>query len=298
MPELPEVETIARSLRQGGRSGAPVIGRTVRGAALLWSRTLVRMGLEDEAANEAFASRITGQTVVDVGRRGKFLVITLSMDTLLIHLRMSGDLRVEPGIDENGQAVPPQPHDRLVIDFTDGWRLAFNDARKFGRVWLVRDPAVVLSDLGPEPFDPHFTAYQLYCRLQKTRRQIKPLLLDQSFLAGMGNIYTDEALHIAGIHPLRLSNTITPEQAGILWTAIRTVLAEGISRNGASIDWVYRGGDFQNHFQVYQRTGEPCPRCNTPIVRITVGQRGTHFCPVCQPWIEPGSSIGNDLSIG
>ncbi len=286
MPELPEVETIARSLRVGGRSGPPIVGRVVRGVRLFWSRTLAAVDGETDLPEEYFQARMHGQTVNGVGRRGKFLVVSLVEDTLLMHLRMSGDIRVEPETDENGQELPLQPHDRLVIDFEDGWRLAFNDPRKFGRVWLARDPQSVLGDLGPEPFDPHFTAYELYARLQLYQRQIKPLLLDQTFLAGLGNIYADEALHVAGIHPLRISNRISPEQAGILWTAIRTVLAEGIRRNGASIDWVYRGGDFQNFFQVYQRTGEPCPQCGTLIERIAVGQRGTHFCPVCQPLME------------
>lgn len=289
MPELPEVETIARSLRQGGSCGAPIIGRLVRGAQILWGRTLAAVDLEIAPAGEVFRARIGGQKVCDVGRRGKFLVITLSEDTLLVHLRMSGDLRVEPGIDSNGEPIPLQPHDRMVIDFADGWRLAFNDSRKFGRVWLVRDPAPVLGELGPEPFDPQFTAQELYRRLQRCKRQIKPLLLDQTFLAGMGNIYTDEALHIAGIHPLRLSSSLSAKEADSLWDAIRAVLSEGIERNGASIDWVYRGGDFQNYFQVYQRTGEPCPRCGTPIERIAVGQRGTHFCPVCQLPTELGA---------
>jgi formamidopyrimidine-DNA glycosylase len=282
MPELPEVETIARSLRQGGRSGEPIVGRVVRGAQLLWPRTLAEPDPAAASLETAFFARITGQTVQAVGRRGKFLVISLNPDTLLVHLRMSGDLRVEPAADEQGAPLPLKPHDRLVLDFTDGWRLAFNDTRKFGRAWFVSDPERVLEGLGPEPFDPHFTAYELYRRLQESSRQIKPLLLDQTFLAGLGNIYTDEALYMAGIHPLRASNTISPEQAGILWTAIRAVLSEGIHRNGASIDWVYRGGDFQNYFQVYQRAGQPCQRCGTAIVKIAVGQRGTHFCPVCQ----------------
>ncbi len=275
MPELPEVETISRSLRDGGRSGEPIVGRTVRGAQLFWERTLA------EPDPVGFA-RIVGQTMTDVGRRGKFVVVSLNEDTLLIHLRMSGDLRVEPGVDALGQPLPVQPHDRLVIDFMDGMRLAFNDTRKFGRAWLVRDPQSVLGGLGPEPLDPGFTAQELYRRLQRYNRQIKPLLLDQTFIAGLGNIYTDEALHAARIHPLRPSNTLSPEEAGVLWAAIRAVLEEGIRRNGASIDWAYRGGDFQNHFAVYQRDGEPCPRCGTLIVRTTVGQRGTHFCPVCQ----------------
>ncbi len=279
MPELPEVETISRSLREGGRSGQPIIGRTILGARLFWPRTLAE-------PDPAGLARIAGQAVVDVGRRGKFIVITLSEDTLLIHLRMSGDIRVEPGVDAQAQPLPILPHDRLVIDFaagpSGGLRLAFNDPRKFGRAWLVRDPQSVLGALGPEPLDPHFTAQELYSRVQCYNRQIKPLLLDQTFIAGLGNIYTDEALHAARIHPLRLSKTITPEEAAALWLAIRAVLEEGIRRNGASIDWVYRGGDFQNHFAAYQRDGEPCPRCGALIVRIAVGQRGTHFCPVCQ----------------
>ncbi len=277
MPELPEVETIARSLRDGGQNRQPVIGRTVAAVHLLWARTLA------EPSPEILQSRLPGQTIIGVGRRGKYLILELSVDYLLIHLRMSGDIRVEPALDADGNPIPPEPHDRMLLDFTDGYRLAFNDTRKFGRVWLVSDPQNVVAELGPEPFDPHFTAFQLYQMLQKSRRQIKPLLLDQTFLAGLGNIYTDEALHQAGIHPLQSSETITPEQAGKLWTAIRTVLTEGIRRNGASIDWVYRGGDFQNHFQVYDREGQPCPTCGSVIVKIAVGQRGTHFCPNCQP---------------
>jgi formamidopyrimidine-DNA glycosylase len=280
MPELPEVETIARALRQGGRGGEPITGRTVCTAHLLWERTLA---IPDP---ETFRQQVSGLSVLAVGRRGKFLLITLGPDPgrhLLFHLRMSGDLRVEliPQPETEGKFF--QPHDRLVLDFEDGYRMAFNDPRKFGRAWLVDDPETVLGGLGPEPFDHHFSAYEFYKRLRRFNRQIKPLLLDQTFVAGLGNIYTDEALFLARIHPLRISSSLTPEEAGILWTAIRTVLQEGIRRNGASFDWVYRGGDFQNSFQVYQRTGHPCPRCGTVITKIAVGQRGTHFCPTCQP---------------
>ena len=277
MPELPEVETIARALREGGRDGEAIIGRQISSMQVLWARTLA------EPDVPTFGARILGQQVQAVGRRGKYLVIQLSHDFLLIHLRMSGDLRVEMASSTQGEWLALQPHDRLVIGFADQYRLAFNDARKFGRVWLVPDPEQVVGNLGPEPFDQDFTALQFYQRLQQFNRQIKPLLLDQTFLAGMGNIYTDEALHMAGIHPLRPSNTITPEQAGVLWTAIRSVLDEGIRRNGSSFDWVYRGGDFQNNFRVYQQTGKPCPVCGTMILKTTVGQRGTHYCPVCQP---------------
>jgi formamidopyrimidine-DNA glycosylase len=138
-----------------------------------------------------------------------------------------------------------------------------------------------------EPLSEEFSPEWFYSALHHRRRQLKPLLLDQSFLAGLGNIYTDEALHLAKLHPLSLSESLSKKQVNGLWHAIREVLEEGIRRNGASIDWVYRGGDFQNHFRVYGRTGEPCPVCKTPIQRITVGQRGTHFCPHCQVRAKP-----------
>jgi formamidopyrimidine-DNA glycosylase len=208
----------------------------------------------------------------------------LDRDTLLIHLRMSGGLRVESTQDEDGNPRPLQPHDRLVLDFQENLRLVLNDPRKFGRVWLVKDPAEVLNSLGPEPLDPAYTAEDLRNALKNRQRSIKPLLLDQTFIAGLGNIYTDEALHLAKIHPLTPAARLTEMEVEHLWLAIRSVLMEGIRRNGASIDWVYRGGDFQNHFRVYGRSGQPCPVCGTPIERIVVGQRGTHFCPVCQPY--------------
>lgn len=280
MPELPEVETIARALREGGRDGDPILGAVIRRAQVLWVRTLAAPAPED------FMTRVPGQVIQSVGRRGKFLVIGLSSDSLLIHLRMSGDLRVEPLTGPDGGPLPARPHDRLLLDLEAGrrgLRLAFNDPRKFGRVWLARDPLQVLGGLGPEPLDPQFSASDLYRQLRQARRQIKPLLLDQTFLAGLGNIYTDEALHLAGIHPLRISSTLSEEEAARLWEAVRAVLNEGIRRNGASIDWVYRGGGFQNAFQVYGRAGKPCPQCGAPVVKIAVGQRGTHFCPVCQP---------------
>lgn len=276
MPELPEVETIARALRTGGRGHEPIVGRVIRGAYVQWPRTVA------SPDPDSFEMRIVGQQVTGVGRRAKFLVIELDRDTLIIHLRMSGDIRVEPAFGLGGELISPQPHDRLVIDFVDGARMAFNDPRKFGRVWLVGDPAEVLGSLGPEPLDDAFTVEELRRRMRSVNRQIKPLLLDQGFLAGLGNIYTDEALHLAGIHPLRPSSSISDEQIERLWAAIRAVLSEGIRRNGASFDWVYRGGDFQNYFNVYQREGQPCPQCGAPVIKITVGQRGTHFCPHCQ----------------
>jgi formamidopyrimidine-DNA glycosylase len=244
---------------------------------LLWERSLA------EPAPLEFCRRLPGQTIKEIGRRGKYIILQLDGDALLFHLRMSGDLRVEPGIDGQGQPVEPRLHDRAVLAFEDGLHLAFNDPRKFGRIWLVARPESVLQDLGPEPLDTDLTAEGFHRKLKAVHRQIKPLLLDQGFLAGLGNIYTDEALHVAKIHPLQSSDSLTLDQAGQLLSAIRQVLEEGIRRSGASIDWVYRGGDFQNSFRVYQRTGQPCPVCGTLIARVVVGQRGTHFCPTCQP---------------
>ncbi len=160
--------------------------------------------------------------------------------------------------------------------------MVFNDTRKFGRVWLTDDMEKVLGRLGPEPLGQSFTSHWLYDALQSCHRQLKPLLLDQTFLAGLGNIYTDEALHMAKLHPRALSDSVTAKQAERLHQAIQFILQEGIRRNGASIDWVYRGGDFQNHFRVYGRDGEPCLVCGTTIQKIIVGQRGTHICPNCQ----------------
>jgi formamidopyrimidine-DNA glycosylase len=273
MPELPEVETIARSLR-------PVlVGKTILSVDLRWKRTL--------AAPSAvkFKHQIQGQQITAISRRAKFLILELSRSFLLIHLRMSGDLLVVLG------GYQPSKHDRLIARLSEDASLVFSDPRKFGRVWLVDDPAEAFRDLGPEPLSDAFTPAWLYSGLHLRRRQLKPLLLEQTFLAGLGNIYTDEALHLARLHPLSRSDSVTKKQAQALCQAIRAVLEQGIRHDGASIDWVYRGGDFQNHFRVYGRTGEPCPVCKTSIQRIFVGQRGTHFCPRCQVRTKPKNPV-------
>jgi len=264
MPELPEVETIARALR-------PVlVGKTILGADLRWARTLAA------PSARKFKEVIRGEVIRNVGRRAKFIDIELKAYNLLIHLRMSGDLLLKDG------KIKPEKHDRLILSLSGNQSLVFNDTRKFGRVWLTGDMENVLGRLGPEPLARGFTPDWLYEALQARRRQLKPLLLDQTFIAGLGNIYTDEALHRAKLHPLTLSDAVKPKQAATLRSAIQAVLREGIRRNGASIDWVYRGGDFQNHFRVYGRDGEPCPVCGTTIQRLLVGQRSTHVCPNCQ----------------
>jgi formamidopyrimidine-DNA glycosylase len=264
MPELPEVETIIRSLRPA------LIGKKILSAELRWNKSLVT------PSPAKFQKVIRGQQIQEISRRAKFLDIKLSASHLIFHLRMSGDLLVILG------GYQPATHDRLILALTDDVTLVFSDPRKFGRVWLVDDPAVIFQNLGPEPLSNKFNPAWLHAALHTRHRQLKILLLNQSFLAGLGNIYTDEALHLAKLHPLTSSDTVTVEQAENLWMAIRQVLEEGIRRNGASIDWVYRGGDFQNHFRVYGRQGETCPVCGTKIERIVVGQRGTHICPHCQ----------------
>ncbi len=264
MPELPEVETIARKL------SPDLVGKTILEADVRWAHTLAM------PSAKKFREQIKGQVIQNVGRRAKFLNIKLTAYNLLIHLRMSGDMFLKEG------KIKPEKHDRLVLSLSGNQYLVFNDTRKFGRVWLTNNVDEVLGKLGPEPLDKDFTPRWLFDALQARHRQLKPLLLDQTFLAGLGNIYTDESLHIAKLHPLNLSDSVTVKQAEKLHKAIQSVLQEGIRRNGASIDWVYRGGEFQNQFRVYGRDGEPCPVCGTTIKKLIVGQRGTHICPKCQ----------------
>ncbi len=271
MPELPEVETIARTLRLGSNGLPGLPGRTVSQALVFWERTLAEPVLQE------FLNSIKGLTIQSVSRRGKFLVIDIPPYNLLIHLRMSGDLRIETN------STSPQKHDRVLLLLDNDTRIVFNDTRKFGRMWLTQNPENILGRLGFDPLNSPMQPEQFFNYLHPRKSKLKPLLMDQSFLAGLGNIYTDEALHLAKLHPTLQANSINPEQAISLFHAIQTVLTEGIARNGASIDWVYRGGTFQNQFKVYRRTGKPCLTCGTPVCRIIVGQRSTHYCPTCQP---------------
>ncbi len=269
MPELPEVETFVRALRR------PLLGRTIVAARNDWPRHVALPTVEELAA------RIAGRRIEAIERRGKYLVFSLSDDeTLLIHLKMTGHLSVVPA------DTPPDPYAHTVFALDDGRELRFRDPRKFGRVYLVRDPALVVGPLGPEPLTDDFTAEQLAARLAGRRRVLKPLLLDQTFVAGIGNIYADEALFDAGLRPTRRSDTLTPEETAALPRAIRKVLALGIEREGASISTYVKPdgekGDMQNAVAVFRRTGQTCYRCGGPIERIVLGGRSTHYCPNCQ----------------
>ncbi|MCR4407300.1 MAG: bifunctional DNA-formamidopyrimidine glycosylase/DNA-(apurinic or apyrimidinic site) lyase [Anaerolineae bacterium] len=271
MPELPEVETIARKLRK------PLVGRTITAVEICWPRTIAAPSPTE------FERQIVGQTVQAVGRRGKFLVLQLSEGaTLLVHLRMAGQLLLKSSVS------PPGKHVRVVFTLDDGSTLRFRDQRKFGRMWLVDDPQVVLGKLGPEPLADDFTPQVLARLIGRRSGMLKPLLLNQSFLAGLGNIYADEVLFRAGLHPRRKADSLNETEVTQLYHAIRQVLEEAITGQGTTFDGVYQqvngsSGAFQDSLQVYRRAGKPCPRCGTPIERTTVGGRGTHFCPHCQP---------------
>jgi len=274
MPELPEVETIARDLNAAG-----LVGRTVAWGRVFWDRSVA------EPSAAAFCRRIENKRVAAVRRRGKFLVFDFaSGEALLIHLRMSGRLHLVPG----GQAR--LSHEHVVVAFDDGSELRLHDTRKFGRVYLVPDAERILGRLGPEPLDPGFTTPLLGSMLESRNRLIKPLLLDQSFVAGIGNIYADEALWEARIHPMRRSRSITAAEVRALHRAIRVVLERGLKNLGTSLGTgkanFYsvgrRRGRNIDRLKVFRRTGLPCPRCGAAVTRIVVGQRSTHLCPKCQ----------------
>ncbi|MCY3001910.1 MAG: DNA-formamidopyrimidine glycosylase [Planctomycetota bacterium] len=271
MPELPEVETVARLIRPH------VSGRRVEAVEVAWKRTLGGI------TPQAFERGLVGRRILGVERRAKYLVMPLDSGAAIVcHLRMTGRLHAEPRGWDAGKFWKV----RLALD--SGRDLVFIDVRKFGRFELVRDPAARLAELGPEPLSPEFTAETLHSGLGARSRALKPLLLDQSFLAGLGNIYVDESLFRARLHPLANSRRVNAEQATLLHREIRAVLSEAIEREGSSFDTFYRTpegnpGSFQHQFRVYGRGGEPCRDCGATIVRSVVGQRGTHTCPRCQP---------------
>jgi formamidopyrimidine-DNA glycosylase len=268
MPELPEVETVARDLRQ------LITGATIVDATTYWARTL------RGTTPEAFADGVAGRRIEGVSRRGKQIVVELSGGSFLtIHLKMTGQLFVVP------QGGTEDRYVRLVLELDDGREIRFRDIRKFGKIGLYVATDDPFAAIGPEPLSDAFTVAVFRKRLRARKGRLKPLLLDQSFVAGVGNIYADEALWAARLHPLRTARTLRPADERRLWLEIRRILAEAVIRRGSSIDDYTApdgDGEMQDHLQVYQRTGEPCPRCGRPIRRIVVGGRATHFCSWCQ----------------
>jgi formamidopyrimidine-DNA glycosylase len=264
MPELPEVETIVRGLQ------GPLLGRTFEAVEVTW-RNSVR------PSPTIVCQRLPGKRIEHLSRRGKYLRFDLSDGyVMFIHLKMSGDLLVEP------LSTPRHPHVRTIFRLDNGHELRFKDPRKFGRVFLTTDPAEVVGHLGPEPLATEFSLPAFETRLKGRRGCLKALLLKQDFVAGIGNIYADESCFHARINPLRRAENLSADERRRLFKAVRKVLRRGIMLKGSSFDAVYRGGEFQDHFAVYGRTGEPCRVCRTPVRRTLVGQRSTHYCPTCQ----------------
>ncbi len=271
MPELPEVETVVRGLR------APLIGRRIERMWQDWASTI------HSPAPDEFAARVAGQRVRALNRRGKYILIALEHDTLVIHLKMSGRLYVADS--DEVHAADRWVHVRFDLD--GGRQLRFSDLRKFGRVYLSDDVDSLLSHLGPEPLSDDFTLEGFRGGMRGRKRAIKSLLIEQAFVAGVGNIYADEALFRAGIHPATGVDLLTESDTELLHQTIRAALRAGIEHEGASINWYRKPdgdkGESQNHFYAYGRTNLPCRQCGTAINKIRVAQRGTHFCPQCQP---------------
>jgi formamidopyrimidine-DNA glycosylase len=268
VPELPEVETIRAQL-------APRLeGRSLARVEILDPR-LTRPSDLFEVAEE-----LEGDRVTSVERRGKYLLLRLESGlVLLVHLRMTGSF-----------AFAPASHERASLELDDGSRLVYRDVRRFG-TWLVLEGAeldlYLASKNGPEPLGPRFTAGWLGAQLARRRAPLKAVLLDQRVVAGLGNIYADEALWRARLSPLRAANDLSQGEVARLHRAIRAALRAGIERQGSTLrDYATPdgfAGSMQEEFRVYGRDGLPCPRCRTPIAKARVGGRGTWFCPRCQP---------------
>jgi formamidopyrimidine-DNA glycosylase len=274
MPELPEVETTARSLRPR------LIGLRVTAVdGVDWPRMLPNTTEED------LRLALVGRRVAEVDRRGKYLLIGFDDDQwLAVHRKMSGNLLLQ---DVN---LPLERHTHLCIQLDTGQQLRFVDARKFGRVYLFRLheqlDEFLAERLGPDSL-VDLDEGVLAAKLRGRKGRLKPLLLDQAFLAGVGNLYADEALWAARLHPLRTADSLSSAEVKRLAQAIKQVLVMGIERRGTSFS-TYRdsdgsAGENQDHLNVYGREGQACPRCGTPIRRILIGQRSSHFCPHCQP---------------
>jgi formamidopyrimidine-DNA glycosylase len=273
VPELPEVETIVRQLRP------ELVGRRIESVRVHWPRSIAR------PSARSFCADLVGARIEKVWRRAKYFVFSIESGGHVVgHLRMSGRLYVGDG--------PDPDYLRVSFQLDDGRQLSFVDVRKFGRLALVDDVEAFLPHIGPEPLGPDLTPEWMRRELRARRRQLKPLLLDQSFLAGLGNIYVDETLHQAGLHPLRRSDRVPGARAEELALCIRDVLSKAVKAEGSSFDTFYRTpegqpGAYQEDFQVYGRDGKPCRSCGTLITKLVVAQRGTHVCHRCQPAPRP-----------
>ena len=270
MPELPEVETVKNELLPH------IVGHQVTGVTLFWKK-LVR-----HPSAEEFCSRLIGQRITGGTRRGKYLILNLaSGESLIIHLKMTGSLLLNPASAGLDRFI------RAILHLDKGIEIYFRDPRKFGTMWLIEDVNSVVGKLGPEPLEADFTPQILAQRLTNRTAPIKALLCDQTFLAGIGNMYTDEALFAARIHPIRPSGSLSRDEIERLHSAIQQVLLSAIDNKGASVNTYFRPDSEQGtahlQFQVAHRRGKTCPVCGTPIQRLPIRHRGSYFCPKCQP---------------
>ncbi|TVX98038.1 DNA-formamidopyrimidine glycosylase [Cohnella terricola] len=273
MPELPEVETVRRTLQQ------LIVGKTIDHVTVKLPRIVQK---PDDP--HLFAAWLEGRTVRSVERRGKFLRLVMDGIVLVSHLRMEGRYGLYR------QDEPIENHTHVIFHFTDGTELRYKDVRQFGTMHLFLPgeewQSPPLNKLGLEPLDDSFTIEAFRTALGKRTTKIKPLLLNQEVIVGLGNIYVDEALHMAGIHPETPANEIAKNKRDLLHGSIVETLSSAVNAGGSSIKSYVNGqgemGFFQHSLKAYGRTGEPCHSCGSPIEKSVVGGRGTHVCPKCQ----------------
>ncbi len=272
MPELPEVEYLVRQMREH------LTCAQITRVCVQWA------GIVEHPAPDAFVRAVQGREIVGVERRAKLIVLRLSREgAVIVHRRMTGNLELCDA------STPDQPHQRLAFTLADGRRLLYTDPRKFGRLGFYHEAELParLAHLGPEPLEPDFTAARLRDIVRGSRRAIKAVLLDQEAVAGIGNIYADESLFDARIHPSRPAGTLTPREIARLRAGIVAALTTGIAHGGTTFgrhrDLFGEAGTNLDYILVYKRAGKPCLRCGATIRRIVVAQRGTHYCPRCQP---------------
>ncbi|NMH67989.1 DNA-formamidopyrimidine glycosylase [Bacillus sp. RO3] len=273
MPELPEVETVRRTLEM------LVVGKKIKDVSVFWPKMI-----KNPAETDEFVHSLRGQEILEMRRRGKFLIFYLNDVALVSHLRMEGKYNVSDSQD------PIEKHTHVIFHFTDGTELRYRDVRKFGTMHVFKKGEELLHlpllQLGPEPFQSGFTEDYLTNVLKKTERIVKATLLDQTVLVGLGNIYVDEALFRAGIHPDRKSKSLSRKEIKRLHQEIIDTLKEAVEMGGSTIrSYVNSQGQmgmFQQKLYVYSRKEEPCRNCGTPIEKKVSAGRGTHYCPSCQ----------------
>lgn len=274
MPELPEVETIRKTLEQ------LVLNKKIENITINWAKIIKH---PDDTGH--FKQTLLGETIKKIDRRGKFLLFYLDHYVLVSHLRMEGKYRLAES------AEPVTKHTHVIFHFTDGTDLRYNDVRKFGtmHVFPIGEEFTdrPLDHLGPDPFQSEYTLDYLTKRLEKTSRNIKATLLDQTIIAGLGNIYVDEVLFLSRVHPEKRAKDLSEKEAELVWKNARIVLKEAVKQGGTTIRSYVNGqgemGMFQQELFVYGQEKKACKHCGEEIIKLKVAGRGTHVCPSCQP---------------